>query len=225
MRVLRSFFLVTVAATLSLSQAEARSQDKPITDSDPDVMDVAKTPTTDLNITKEEIPPILIEAIDKPYDLTDLGRCKQLVAAVERLDTILGPDMDLPQEARDRVSAGRVAKWVVSSFIPFRGLIRELSGANAQERAVRAAIQAGLARRGFLKGVGAQRGCAYPASPATPKVINAYLAQNENDDDSKNDDKKAQEAPKDDEKQDGKAQETTSAGVPIVSEPVVQKVP
>ncbi|WP_239000582.1 hypothetical protein [Novosphingobium pentaromativorans] len=225
MRVLRSFFLVTVAATLSLSQAEARSQDKPITDSDPDVMDVAKTPTTDLNITKEEIPPILIEAIDKPYDLTDLGRCKQLVAAVERLDTILGPDMDLPQEARDRVSAGRVAKWVVSSFIPFRGLIRELSGANAQERAVRAAIQAGLARRGFLKGVGAQRGCAYPASPATQKVINAYLAQSENDEDSKNDDKKAQEAPKGDEKQDGKAQETTSAGVPIVSEPVVQKVP
>ncbi|EHJ59197.1 hypothetical protein [Novosphingobium pentaromativorans] len=222
---LRSFFLVTVAATLSLSQAEARSQDKPITDSDPDVMDVAKTPTTDLNITKEEIPPILIEAIDKPYDLTDLGRCKQLVAAVERLDTILGPDMDLPQEARDRVSAGRVAKWVVSSFIPFRGLIRELSGANAQERAVRAAIQAGLARRGFLKGVGAQRGCAYPASPATQKVINAYLAQSENDEDSKNDDKKAQEAPKGDEKQDGKAQETTSAGVPIVSEPVVQKVP
>ncbi|GFM31123.1 uncharacterized protein PY1_contig_16_64 [Novosphingobium sp. PY1] len=230
MRVLRSFFLVTVAATLSLSQAEARSQDKPITDSDPDVMDVAKTPTTDLNITKEEIPPILIEAIDKPYDLTDLGRCKQLVAAVERLDTILGPDMDLPQEARDRVSAGRVAKWVVSSFIPFRGLIRELSGANAQERAVRAAIQAGLARRGFLKGVGAQRGCAYPASPATPKVINAYLAQNEEDDDKKDDDKKdddkkSQEERKDDRQQDGKAQETTSAGVPIVSEPVVQKVP
>ncbi|SLJ90912.1 hypothetical protein [Novosphingobium mathurense] len=222
---LRSCFLVTVAAALSLGHAEARSQDKPITDSDPDVMDVAKTPTTDLNITKEEIPPILIEAIDKPYDLTDLGRCKQLIAAVERLDAILGPDVDLPQEARDRVSAGRVAKWVVSSFIPFRGLIRELSGANAQERAVRTAIQAGLARRGFLKGVGAQRGCAYPASPATPKVINAYLAQNEKDDDKKDDDRKAQEERKDEEKQDDKAQETTSAGVPIVSEPVVQKIP
>lgn len=135
--------IIAIAGFLTLADARARQADRPITDNEPDVMDIAKTPTTDLNITKEEIPAVLIAAVQKPYDLTGLGKCPQIAAAVQELDTILGPDFDLPQEARERVSPGRVAKWVVSSFIPFRGLIRELSGANAQERAVQAAIQAG----------------------------------------------------------------------------------
>ena len=124
------------------------------------------------------------------------------------------PDFDLPQEARERVSPGRVAKWVVSSLIPFRGLIRELSGANAQERAVQAAIQAGLARRGFLKGLGAARRCQYPAGPATPEVVKAHLAQN-SDDDGAND-KRPETGP---------AEERTKSGIRIVSEPVVQPLP
>jgi hypothetical protein len=152
--------LAAMAGTLAAATSAEARQDKPITDNDPDAMDVAKTPVTDLNLDKTEIPPVLIAATKKPYDLTSLRSCRQLGAAVQELDGILGDDLDLPQEARDRVSTGKVAKWVVGSFIPFRGLIREISGANAQERAVLAAIQAGVARRGFLKGVGAQRGCA-----------------------------------------------------------------
>ena len=80
-------------------------------------------------------------------------------------------------EGRDRISAGRVAKTVVSSFIPFRGLIREVSGANDHDRKVRAAIQAGIARRGFLKGVGQSKGCAWPARPATRQVVAAYMGE------------------------------------------------
>lgn len=204
---------LAIAATVALTagQVQAKQPERPITDNDPDVMDVAKTPTTDLNITKEEIPSTLIKAVEKPYDLTGLGQCKALIVAVEDLDTILGPDFDLPQEARERISPGRVAKWVVSSFIPFRGLIRELSGANAQERALQAAIQAGISRRGFLKGIGHARGCKHPASPATPEVIETYLA-------------KAREAENDDAKDKKKEanEERTKSGVRIVSEPVVQ---
>ncbi len=204
---------IAITSALASGQVQARQPERPITDNDPDVMDVAKTPTTDLNITKEEIPTALIDAVEKPYDLTGLDRCKPLVAEVEELDAILGPDFDLPQEARERISPGRVAKWVVSSFIPFRGLIRELSGANAQERALQAAIQAGIARRGFLKGVGEARGCKYPASPATPEVIKTYLA-------------KAEEAENDDAKnKNERGEERTKSGVRIVSEPVVQPVP
>lgn len=203
---------IAIGCGLSLGQAQARGPERPITDSEPDVMDVAKTPTTDLNITREEIPPVLIAAVQKPYDLAGLGKCRQLVVAVGELDAILGPDFDLPQEARDRISPGRVAKWVVGSFIPFRGLIRELSGANAQDRAVQAAIQAGLARRGFLKGVGAARGCTYPASPAAPEVVQARLDKAE-----KADEETAPEAPP--------AGETTKSGVPMVSNPVIQPTP
>lgn len=217
---LRSCFIATMAGMMVLGEAQARQVDRPITDNDPDVMDIAKTPTTDLNITKEEIPPVLIAAVEKPYDLRGLDKCPPLVAAVQELDSILGPDFDLPQEARERVSPGRVAKWMVSSFIPFRGLIRELSGANAQERAVQAAIQAGLARRGFLKGLGAARQCQYPASPATPEVIKAYLAQDKKDEG----DKKNEDGKKDNEET-GPVEERTQAGVRIVSEPVIQPIP
>src|SRR5690606_29257576 len=107
----------------------------------------------------------------------------------KKFDEILGPDIDLPQEARDRISAGRVAKTVVNSFIPFRGLIREVSGANAHYRAVQAEIQAGLARRVFLKGIGESKRCAYPARPASQAVIAAVMA-----------DRKAEQAAKEREK-------------------------
>ncbi|HKT86319.1 MAG TPA: hypothetical protein VJQ77_09565 [Novosphingobium sp.] len=210
----RICFVIAITGILAAGEAQARPVDRPITENEPDVMDIAKTPTTDLNITKEEIPPALIAAVQNPYDLSGLGKCPQLAAAVQELDSILGPDFDLPQEARERVSPGRVAKWVVSSLIPFRGLIRELSGANAQERAVQAAIQAGLARRGFLKGLGAARRCQYPAGPATPEVVKAHLAQN-SDDDGAND-KRPETGP---------AEERTKSGIRIVSEPVVQPLP
>lgn len=209
----RTCFIIAIAGVLAAGEAQARQADRPITDKDPDVMDIAKTPTTDLNITREEIPSVLIAAVQRPYDVTGMSKCPQLIAAVQELDSILGPDFDLPQEARERVSPGRVAKWVVSSFIPFRGLIRELSGANAQERAVQAAIQAGLARRGFLKGLGAARRCGYPASPATPEVIKAYLAQ---DKPGEGDKQKGEPAP---------PEERTKSGVRIVSEPVIQPTP
>lgn len=169
-----------LALMLALMLAPAlAAQDKPITQDEPDVTDVAKTPVTDLNIDKKEIPAILLSAQDQPYSLNGLGRCGMLISEVAALDDVLGPDLDLPEEERDRISAGRVAKTVVGSFIPFRGLIREVSGANDHDRKVRAAIQAGVARRGFLKGVGMSRGCAWPARPATRKAIAAHLRERE----------------------------------------------
>jgi hypothetical protein len=165
---------------LAVSAAPARAnQDKRMTDRDPDAMDVAKTPVTDLNIDKEEVPELLISAMREPYSLRGVGTCRPLIGAVEELDEILGPDIDLPEEARDRISAGRVAKTVVGSFIPFRGLIREVSGANEHAKYVRAAIQAGIARRGFLKGVGQSRGCKYPGRPATRAAVAAWMAEHQ----------------------------------------------
>jgi hypothetical protein len=160
---------------LITNPAMARQDEKPITSRDPDAVDVAKTPMTDLNVGRDgEIPPLLIRATAQPYALGGLGKCRQIAGAIQQLDEVLGPDIDLPAAERERISAGRVGKWVVASFIPFRGLIREVSGANAQDRKVNAAIQAGLTRRGFLKGVGEAKGCRYPASPAPASVVQAH---------------------------------------------------
>ena len=109
------------------------------------------------------------------------------------------------------MSAGRVAQAAVGSFIPFRGLIREISGANEQERKIQAAVQAGVARRAYLKGVGEARGCRYPARSAGPADIAALVAAPA----------QAQAEAKPERKPSRKQR---SKGVTFTSEPVVQPV-
>lgn len=167
----------TVPASAQQRQNETRAEepakepDKPITQQDVGAKDVALTPLSDLNIKRGEIPPLLIAAQDDPYDLTGMARCQQIAAAIGELDAVLGDDIDIPQESRQRISAGRAAQEALGSFIPFRGLIREVSGANAQQRKIQTAILAGTARRSFLKGIGQQRGCRYPARSTTPQIL------------------------------------------------------
>jgi hypothetical protein len=131
-----------------------------------------------MGLRKGEIPAILIAAENDPYGIPG-GRCPAIAAEVQRLDAVLGDDIDVAQTQRGRTSPGRVAQSVVGSFIPFRGVIRELSGASEQERRLQVAIYAGTARRSFLKGIGLQRGCAWPARPATPQMLARIAAQNE----------------------------------------------
>lgn len=149
--------------------------DRPVTESNVSAGDVATTPLSDLNLKKGEIPPLLIAAQDKPYDLAGMNRCSGLTATVNQLDAILGEDIDIT-DPEGGTSAGKVAQSAVGSLIPFRGLIREVSGANSQDRKLQLAIRAGMARRAFLKGVGLQRGCPYPARPASPQIIASKLA-------------------------------------------------
>lgn len=173
-----SRFSLLVPAALLLGSAPLHAaQERPLTDREPQAMDVAKTPTTDLNLTKQEIPQLLLRARNDPYEMTGISQCRQITAAILELDEWLGPDIDLPQAERDRITAGRAAKAVVGHLIPFRGLIREVSGANKHEEQMNAAIQAGFVRRGFLKGVGQQKGCKYPGRPANREAISAYQTQ------------------------------------------------
>lgn len=165
-----------VALAVALS-ASAQAQDRPITQQRPDAKDVVTTPLTDLNLRKGEIPPMLERAVEQPYDLTGLGSCSALIVEVERFDIMLGDDFDLPEQEMGGLSAGSVGKMAVGSLIPFRGLIREISGARKEQQKLETAIRAGLTRRGFLKGVGAQRGCAYPARPARAADRARIIAQ------------------------------------------------
>ncbi len=166
--VLASMASPSIAAKDPAKNAEP---DKPMNDRDVSASDVATTPLSDLNLRKGEIPALLITAQDKPYDLTGISRCPQFAAAIGELDAVLGEDIDVAVAKNNRTSAGKVAQSVVGAFIPFRGVIREVSGANAQDRKVQTAIYAGSVRRAFLKGVGQQRGCRYPARSATAQII------------------------------------------------------
>ena len=131
----------------------------------PTARDVATTPLRDLNVKKNKIPPVLERAVEQPYTLKGLDSCGRIVAQVQQLNGALGEDIDEEHARGHPVTAGRLAQSVVDSLIPFGGIIKEVSGANAEQRRLQAAIAAGFARRGFLKGVGLSRHCPAPARP------------------------------------------------------------
>jgi len=136
--------------------------------------DAALTPLSDFNLRRVEIPARL-EALVSPYEPLAAKTCSALAAEVTELTKILGVDSDAPpapqatlgQRAGDGaadIALGGVAS-AATDFIPFRSVVREATGASAHERRLRAAYERGVARRAYLKGVGASIGCAPPAAP------------------------------------------------------------
>lgn len=130
------------------------------------------TPLEDTNLRRVEIPPVLRQAMANPYDLRGLSACAGLAAEIRRLDEALGPDLDIPRQEAEasRVQQAKsgavvVARVGAQMLMPFRGVVRQLSGANAHQREVSDAVYAGAARRGFLKGVGMRMNCTPPAAP------------------------------------------------------------
>src|SRR5690606_3851558 len=78
-------------------------------------------------------------------------------------------DTATPEE-RD-MSAEKIAKQIVGSLIPFRGIIREITGANRHAYDFSQAIVAGLSRRAYLKGLGHEMNCDYPLRPAENRPV------------------------------------------------------
>lgn len=151
--------LVAIAGALA---APASAQVVP----EPDVKEVARTPLRDLNIDRRDIPAVLKTAALDPYATAGMTKCDALVSAIAELDTVLGGDYDIAtDDGNDRFSEGRIAQRMVGSLMPFRGIVREVTGAASNDRALQAAYTAGMVRRAFLKGWGLGRGCAYPARP------------------------------------------------------------
>lgn len=118
-----------------------------------DAVDAVSQPLNDLNIVSRDIPPVLVLATKAPYDLTDVTGCDAIHQRLDTLDEVLGPDADAEQRGDGLAnSALKLGGKVLGGFIPFRGLVRQISGASSREKAMDAAIYAGIARRSFLKG-------------------------------------------------------------------------
>ena len=158
-----------VVLALGCSPAFAQEDDQVVKDREPNAMDIAATPITDLNLRKDPIPETLLDAVTAPYASERMAQCEDIQREVLRLDAVLGPDLDIDTEDRDDITVGKVAQSAVGSLIPFRGIIRELTGAADHQRDFQEAIFAGAVRRGYLKGLGEARGCSYPARPASTR--------------------------------------------------------
>jgi hypothetical protein len=139
----------------------------------------AESPLRDLNLVRTKIPLVLLDATADPYKRPAFGAranrkadCTLLTQLVRPLNDALGADLDAPSRDQDdllekgRGAALGVAASFASDTIPFRGWVRQLSGAERHDRIVQAAIIAGAVRRGYLKGLGEARGCDPPATPS-----------------------------------------------------------
>jgi hypothetical protein len=124
--------------------------------------DIASQPVRDVGAQKIKVPPVVEQAAAAPYSLKGLRTCAQLNRAIFELNDVLGPDYAGAVTVREN-KAGKLAeaggKTIVNAFIPFRSLVREVSGAAPAERRLNAAIRASFARRGFLRGVATARKC------------------------------------------------------------------
>lgn len=124
--------------------------------------EIAMQPARDVGARKIDIPVPIQQAAAAPYSLKGLKTCAQLSRAVFALNDVLGPDYDGAVTTHEN-KAGKLAeaggKTIVNTIIPFRGLVREISGAAPAERRLNADIRAAFARRGFLRGVATARRC------------------------------------------------------------------
>ena len=142
-----------------------------------------RAPLRDLNMMQDPIAPVLLRAESHPYNMTGVNSCNDVLDRVAELDLALGPDVDTPkQKGRTRVNRGAdfaastaldAAGSAAEHFIPMRSTIKQISGAKRYENHVIHATLAGETRRSFLKAIGMEHNCAWPAAPLqfTPTVV------------------------------------------------------
>lgn len=151
---MKTMFAMILAAGLVGGAATAQERNSTVRDA----QDVVTQPVRDVGIDKKDVPAALAEAADDPYSLDQSRTCAQLTNAIRALNEELGPDFGAePGKKPSLLKAGSAA--VVNTLIPFRGIVREVSGAASADRRLAAATQAGIARRGFLRGVYTARNC------------------------------------------------------------------
>ena len=157
-----------VAALVGASLlAGCATQPMPRPGADSDLGRAAVQPLRDLSVIQETAPDVLLRAAIAPYDLTQARDCASLQAELRALDDALGPDLT-PNGKTAGVSVGGLAADLVAGVVglPFRGAVRWASGARSREAGLKAAVLAGMVRRGFLKGRQGLMACDAPLRPA-----------------------------------------------------------
>jgi hypothetical protein len=188
-RTLSLFLLATAAlATAGCTTTRADGSPRIQTSSEANresVQGAVASPLRDVNVLRTKIPPILLEAQADPYRRPYPATCESLIAEIRPLSQALGADLDEDAVDEDdlldqgRTTALGAVAGLAQDVIPFRGWVRQLSGAERHDKIVQGAIIAGGVRRAYLKGLGEARGCNPPATPnhgrEKPQVIQQEL--------------------------------------------------
>lgn len=127
----------------------------------------AKAPLRDFNIGIAPMPHQLA-TLQNPYGTDTHESCAILLREAQDLHTALTENTEVLSGPQYNMNtrAGYVAKateeavsTAATTFIPFRGPIRTLSGAKRRSKLSQRADQRGRERLGFLIGVGSANGC------------------------------------------------------------------
>jgi hypothetical protein len=148
------------AAPAALAQAQSQESDAERLGKKAE--NVVRQPMKDVGLMRENPPEVLRDAQRAPYSMAGVRTCADIRRAIGELDEVLGPDVDAVDDQGDVLPerlAEAGAKSIVNALIPFRGLVREATGAAEADRKFRMMVAAGVARRGWLKGVAYQRKC------------------------------------------------------------------
>ncbi|MEO0818233.1 MAG: hypothetical protein AAFX86_13130 [Pseudomonadota bacterium] len=173
--------LTVLASCLSTGMTASEATSSAVEQTGDGLTDAALSPLEDLNLRRDDIPAVL-EPLETPYGIPAGSGCEYLLGEIATLTQILGPDDDTPEtdeEERDRAewaadrSADAALGAVASTargFIPFRGLVREATGAERYADKLATAYRLGMERRAYLKGYGQALGCAPPAAPIPESI-------------------------------------------------------
>lgn len=124
-------------------------------------------PFKDLSFVRDEMPEALSSAAATPYAADNLPDCPAIMGAIAQLDAVLGADVDAEVMDANGGEAFLSDALRGALSLPFRGVIRQVSGAAKRDREKARAVLAGMVRRGFLKGLGRAKGC--PAPETSPR--------------------------------------------------------
>lgn len=150
------------AATAQAQTVQPRTSDEA---SQATLQGALLAPLRDVNIVKDEVPTSLTGAQEAPYLDPQKASCSELAAMIAPLDAALGPDRGdgaAPAKSGGRTMVLGALADVTRDVIPFRGVVRRLTGASRQDQKVREAREAGQLRRAYLKGFASANGCYGP---------------------------------------------------------------
>jgi hypothetical protein len=173
---IRTHALTVLAAILAVAAPAALAQSSKVQTTSQanseSLKGAAQAPLRDLNVVRTQVPDVLVNALADPYARPKTKKCPELAASILALNDALGPDIDAPVETEQTLAAkGKpmalgAAAGFASDLIPFRGVVRQATGAAKHDQYVQQAILAGSTRRAYLKGLGEARGCKPPATPS-----------------------------------------------------------
>lgn len=145
---------------VGMTSACASGSSKFTAESDNVMVGAVQRPFRDLNLIREEAAEPLVKSAEAPYGEAGLASCASILAEIDQLNAVLGPDVDRIGEDGES-DVVELATGAVEGLLdlPFRGVVRRATGAHERDEAIRRAVLAGMVRRGYLKGLADERNC------------------------------------------------------------------